>query len=145
MDGWMINIHLSGGINMSLAAQKAKIECQSSCKLIGVTVLTSLSDDDCLQIYGCTRQQQLAKFKKFAIEADLDGFVCSPYDIEVLEHKDKIYVTPGIRIDNDSHDHAKIIKPETAIELGSSYLVIGRSITNSISPNNVIQEIMKVL
>ena len=38
------------------AAMRAKLDCESSSKLIGVTVLTSLSDEDCLDIYGCSRR-----------------------------------------------------------------------------------------
>ena len=49
---WMLNIHLSGGLNMAEAAMKAKLDCESSSKIIGVTALTSLSDEDCLNIYA---------------------------------------------------------------------------------------------
>ena len=63
LDIWMLNIHLSGGLNMALQASKAKQDSQSSCILLGVTALTSLSDDDCFSVYGCNRDDQLKRLK----------------------------------------------------------------------------------
>ena len=138
---WMLNIHLSGGLKMSLEAMRAKADCQSACKLIGVTVLTSLSDDDCHIIYGCNRSEQVQKFKEIGISSNIDGFVCSPLDIATLNDSNKIFVTPGIRIDRNKQDHHKVITPKEAIHLGSTYLVIGRSITDENNPNSVLESI----
>tara|TARA_B100001063_G_scaffold163635_1_gene152688 strand:- start:2128 stop:2805 length:678 start_codon:yes stop_codon:yes gene_type:complete len=142
---WMLNIHLSGGYDMALAAMNAKKDCQSDSKLIGVTALTSLSDADCMSIYGCNRQDQINKLKDIGLEANLDGFVCSPYDINNFKVDNKIFVTPGIRIDKNSNDHNKVVTPIEAIKLGSNYLVIGRSITESSNPNKALEEIIKSL
>tara|TARA_B100001063_G_C16772738_1_gene562827 strand:+ start:1955 stop:2632 length:678 start_codon:yes stop_codon:yes gene_type:complete len=142
---WMLNIHLSGGIDMVIAAMNAKNDCQSNTKLIGVTVLTSLSDDDCMRIYGCTRLDQIQRLKGIGIDANIDGFVCSPYDIDTLKSDDKIFVTPGIRTDDNIDDHHKVITPNQALKLGSSYLVIGRSITESSDPNQEIKKIINSL
>lgn len=142
---WMLNIHLTGGLDMTLAAMQAKNDCQSSCKLIGVTTLTSLSNDDCLMIYGCSRLEQLKRMKKIGMDGGIDGFVCSPYDIRTLKDSSKVYITPGIRIDSNKQDHHKVISPKEAINLGSSYLVIGRSITKNPNPNNVLNDIIKGL
>jgi orotidine-5'-phosphate decarboxylase len=67
LDIWMLNIHLSGGYDMACAAMKAKKDCQSNSKLIGVTALTSLSDSDCERIYGCKRLDQIKKLKGYWI------------------------------------------------------------------------------
>ena len=142
---WMLNIHLSGGLNMSDAAMKAKLDCESSSKIIGVTVLTSLSDEDCLNIYGCSRENELLRLKDIALEAEIDGFVCSPYDINVLQDVTKIYVTPGIRFGDDKQDHHKVAGPKEALNLGSHYLVIGRSITGNVNPNRALERILNSL
>ena len=142
---WMLNIHLAGGLNMTEAAMKAKLDCESSSKLIGVTVLTSLSDQDCNNIYGCPRENELLRLKDIAIEADIDGFVCSPYDINVLRDSTKIYVTPGVRFGDDKQDHYKAASPKQALDLGSNYLVIGRSITGNSNPNGKLEEIINSL
>ena len=142
---WMLNIHLSGGYDMACAAMNAKKDCQSNSKLIGVTALTSLSDVDCLRIYGCNRLEQIKKLKDIGLDVNIDGFVCSPYDINALKVDDKIFVTPGIRTDDNANDHHKVITPLEAIKLGSNYLVIGRSITESLNPNKTLEEIVKSL
>jgi len=142
---WMLNIHLSGGYDMACAAMNAKRDCQSDSKLIGVTALTSLSDNDCKRIYGCNRLEQINKLKGIGLDANIDGFVCSPCDINALKVDDKIFVTPGIRTDNNTNDHYKIMTPLEAIKLGSNYLVIGRSITESSNPNKTLEEIVKSL
>ena len=142
---WMLNIHLSGGLKMSLEAVRAKKDSQTDCKLIGVTVLTSLSDNDCLEIYGCNRSEQVQKFKEIGKLSNIDGFVCSPLDITDLNDSDKIFVTPGIRIDSKNHDHHRVISPKEAMNLGSTYLVIGRSITEDKNPNSVLRSILNSL
>jgi orotidine-5'-phosphate decarboxylase len=145
LDVWMLNIHLSGGCDMATAAMNAKKDCQSNSKLIGVTALTSLSDDDCIRIYGCKRSDQLKRLKNIGLDANIDGFVCSPYDINILRTDNKIFVTPGIRIDDDIDDHHKVITPREALKLGSDYLVIGRSITKSLNPNKELERIIDSL
>ncbi len=142
---WMLNIHLSGGVAMAISAMKAKHDSQASTKLIGVTALTSLSDSDCEAIYGCSRQSQIDRLKNIGLSADIDGFVCSPTDIKSLVSTDKIYVTPGIRLDQKTDDHHKIWTPNEALNLGASYLVIGRSITKSKNPNTILQNIIKTI
>ena len=142
---WMLNIHLSGGLNMAEAAMKAKLDCESSSKIIGVTVLTSLSDEDCLNVYGCSRENELLRLKDIALEAEIDGFVCSPYDINVLQDVTKIYVTPGIRLGDSKQDHHKVAGPKEALNLGSHYLVIGRSITDNVNPNGILEKILNSL
>jgi orotidine-5'-phosphate decarboxylase len=142
---WMLNVHLSGGYDMAIAAMNAKKDCQSNSKLVGVTALTSLTDDDCIRIYGCKRSEQLKRLKDIGLEANLDGFVCSPYDISILRTYNKIFVTPGIRTNNNTNDHHKVITPQEALKLGSNYLVIGRSITESSNPNKEVERIVNSL
>ena len=142
---WMLNIHLSGGPDMAIAAMNAKNDSESDTKLIGVSVLTSLSDDDCIRIYGCKRSDQIKKFKSVGLEANVDGFVCSPYDIDHLKTEDKILVTPGIRTKDIINDHHKVFAPKEALALGSDYLVIGRSITESSNPNKELEKIVNSL
>ena len=142
---WMLNIHLSGGCDMATAAMNAKKDSQSNSILIGVTALTSLTDDDCIRIYGCKRSDQLKRLKDIGLDANVDGFVCSPYDIDILRADNKIFVTPGIRTNNNTNDHHKVITPQEALKLGSNYLVIGRSITESSNPNKEVERIVNSL
>jgi len=145
LDIWMLNIHLSGGLDMALHASKAKQDSQSSCILLGVTALTSLSDDDCFSIYGCNREDQLKRLKVIGLESGLDGFVCSPFDINILDDSNMIFVTPGIRVEKNIDDHHRVVSPKEALELGSDYLVLGRSITASNKPNETLRKLVSEL
>ena len=87
----------------------------------------------------------MKRLKDIALDANVDGFVCSPYDIDILRVKNKLFVTPGIRTDDKVNDHYKAITPQEALKLGSNYLVIGRSITNSLNPNKELERIINSL
>ena len=119
----MLNIHLSGGHDMAIAAMNAKKECQSNSKLIGVTVLTSLTDDDCLRIYGCKRSDQLKRLKDIALDANVDGFVCSPYDIDILRVKNKLFVKSDSGIEFEVFNiYGKIVVNKIVSETGEAML-----------------------
>ena len=68
-----------------------------------------------------------------ANESDIDGVVCSPYELNLARDllQDKIKITPGIRLsDSNSDDQSRVMNPKEAIDLGATYLVIGRPITS---------------
>lgn len=142
---WMLNVHLSGGATMAISAMHAKHDSQTDSKLIGVTALTSLTNCECESIYGCSRESVIERLKKIGLEADIDGYVCSPSDIKSLSSEKKLYVTPGIRLDKKADDHHKVWTPKEALNLGSSYLVIGRSITTNENPNDILEGILNSL
>ena len=113
--------------------------------LMGVTVLTSLATDDLLQI-GIDREpeEQVSKLAFLCRDAGLDGVVCSAAETNFLRAQlpqDFCLVTPGIRRPKDMGDDQKrIVGPVEAIQNGSNYLVIGRPITRSDAPNEVLNE-----
>ena len=68
-----------------------------------------------------------------ANESDIDGIVCSPHELKLARDllQDKIKITPGIRLsDSNSDDQSRVMSPKEAIDLGATYLVIGRPITS---------------
>ncbi|MCA9341404.1 orotidine-5'-phosphate decarboxylase [Candidatus Saccharibacteria bacterium] len=120
--------------------------------LLGVTVLTSFTDQDAIQVYGGPAIEKVQQFAAAAATAGLDGLVCSPHEIRQLKSSPEtshlVLVTPGIRPDwSDKGDQKRIMTPATAVSAGADYLVIGRPITNppsSIgSPKNAVQKIME--
>ncbi len=140
-------IHVSGGDEMMQSTKKHK----DKIKILGVSILTSL---DSIQTKKYFNQKSIPllvkKFAKQAKKNRLDGVVCSPKEIKYIRKevgKNFIIVTPGIRIDNKiiSDDQKRIATPKKAIDLGANYLVIGRPITNSKNPLNVLKEINKTL
>ena len=140
-------IHVSGGDEMMQSTKKHKHKI----KILGVSILTSL---DNIQTKKYFNQKSITllvkKFAKQAKKNRLDGVVCSPKEIKYIRKevgKNFIIVTPGIRINNKiiSDDQKRIATPKKAIDLGANYLVIGRPITNSKNPLNVLKEINKTL
>lgn len=136
---WMLNVHASGGMEMMQAAKQAVDSSAGKPLLIAVTVLTSMNQQALNQIgihtELATHVQNLATLTQ---EAGLDGVVCSAMEAKSLRKNlghDFCLVTPGIRPANASKDdQSRIVTPKDALELGSSYLVIGRPITQAANP-----------
>lgn len=102
--------------------------------ILGVTVLTSISDDESKSIYGDISSNKVIQFASNAVDAGLDGVVCSAEEVKLLKNntktKDLILVTPGIRpIWAATNDQQRITTPRQAVKDGADYLVVGRPIT----------------
>ena len=143
---WMLNVHASGGFTMMEQARLAlKGLGPDRPMLVGVTVLTSLAIDDLQQI-GIDREpeEQVSKLAFLCRDAGLDGVVCSAAETSLLRAQlpqDFCLVTPGIRRPEDMGDDQKrIVGPVEAIQSGSNYLVVGRPITRSDAPSDVLNE-----
>lgn len=142
---WMANVHALGGKNMMQAAKEGV--SGSDTKLIAVTILTSMGQDDLSQIgIQMPVQDQVVKLAGLANDAGLDGVVCSAKEVEVLRKSlsnDFLLVTPGIRPKgNETSDQKRVMTPREAVDAGSSYLVIGRPITQSESPIQTLEMIL---
>jgi orotidine-5'-phosphate decarboxylase len=73
------------------------------------------------------------KLVGMALDAGIDGIVCSPQEVEPLRDQfgDDFYIaTPGIRLAEDSiGDQKRVNTPEEAISSGADMIIVGRSIT----------------
>jgi orotidine-5'-phosphate decarboxylase len=140
---WMLNIHLLGGKDMVLAAKEARDMVNKKSKIIGVTLLTSHNQEGMAHLGMNTREDIVKSLSIIASDAKIDGVVCSPGDISSINtSKNNLeFITPGIRLSDTSNDHSKIYTPSTALELGSSYLVIGRPITEAKDPMSIVEQI----
>lgn len=148
---WMVNVHASGGMKMMKAAKEALTPFGDKAPLlIAVTVLTSMSEDDLVEL-GIERspEEQVKFLAGLAHKAGLDGVVCSAQEATMLKSefgKDFKLVTPGIRTEDASNDDQKrIMTPKNAVEAGSDYLVIGRAITKSNAPIDAMKAIYESL
>jgi orotidine-5'-phosphate decarboxylase len=143
---WMLNVHTSGGRTMMEAAKQAVSKIQNRPKIIGVSVLTSLDDDDLKQI-GMSRtvSGQAQALASLAKAAGLDGVVCSGQEASILREtlgEDFLLVTPGIRpVGYGSNDQKRMMDPTEAVKAGAHYLVIGRPITRASHPTEVLRAI----
>ena len=138
---WMLNVHISGGSTMMQSAKDAILSHRDRKPiLIGVTVLTSISSTELLEIgIDNNLKDHVVKLAKLAYQSGLDGVVCSAEEAKLLRNSmpaDFILVTPGIRREQDAAgDQKRVITPSQAIRNGSDYLVVGRPITQAASPS----------
>jgi orotidine-5'-phosphate decarboxylase len=156
---WMFNVHASGGNEMmhatvsqvSAFCDKQGIERPL---IIGVTVLTSSSDDTLRQIgIETSAASQVNRLTTLAKDAGLDGVVASPLETKHIREECGSgfrIVTPGIRPINASNDDQKrVTTPSDAIRNGADHLVVGRPITAASDPaaaaREILQEISEVI
>ncbi len=145
---WMVNVHACGGERMMLAAREQLDKVQGSAPLlIAVTVLTSMERQDLAAVgLDVEPQQQVLNLARLTSQAGLDGVVCSAQEVSMLRAalgSDFALITPGIRpAGSAGDDQRRIVTPADAVALGSSYLVIGRPITQAQDPVAKCQQII---
>ena len=140
----MFTLHLSGG---SMMARRAVDELEAHCqvyrvprpKVLGVTVLTSLSAGDLEEIgVGRSIEDQVVALAEMGKSAGLDGVVCSPREARIIREacgRDLLIVTPGIRPEgSEQDDQSRTLTPRVALEAGADYLVVGRPIVKAPDP-----------
>ena len=144
---WMINVHASGGSKMLDASKKAIEGFDKPPLLVGVTILTSISEEILTEIGFNNLDKQVMRLTKLAQRSGLDGVVCAASDASKVKQtcgEPFLTVTPGIRPkDADLNDQSRTSTPKEAIANGSDFLVIGRPITGSEDPTNALENIYK--
>ena len=131
-----LTVHISGGLKMLRAVKSVS----GKIKILGVTTLTSLDNNDLKKIgYSRNLKQIVIKLVKLAKLTKLDGIICSPNEVKYIKKicKGMEIITPGIRLKGDSlQDQKRVTSPKDAFNNGATGIVIGRSITNgNISKN----------
>jgi orotidine-5'-phosphate decarboxylase len=143
---WMVNVHAGGGRRMMEAAAEALVQRDKPPLLIGVTVLTSMSDADLRELgYTETAAERVLRLAALAADSGLDGVVCSALeatDLRAARGPDFCLVTPGIRLaGDDAGDQRRVLTPADAVAAGADYLVIGRSVTGAADPPAALQRV----
>ena len=126
-----LTIHASGGAAMIRAASDAA----PNVSITAVTILTSLSDSDLVEIgYAKNTKSSAASLAKLASENGARSIVCSPFEASEIRAVvgDKLeIITPGVRPTGaDLGDQKRVMTPKEAVTAGANYLVIGRPITD---------------
>lgn len=141
LDVDMVNVHASGTKEMmSAAIEGLTREDGSRPLLIAVTQLTSTSEKAMREqlLIDNPIDETIAHYARNAMEAGLDGVVCSPLEAAKVKQAcgpEFLTVTPGIRFaDSAVDDQVRVTTPELARELGSDYIVVGRPITAAPDP-----------
>ncbi|MEY4707457.1 MAG: hypothetical protein RJB58_1180 [Pseudomonadota bacterium] len=146
----ILNVHAQGGAAMMRAALDAVKSVNPSTRLIAVTMLTSLSDED-LPSVGLMPPvgDQVLRLASLTQQCGLDGVVCSAHEIETLRRElgpDFLLVVPGIRPAGSAvGDQRRVMGPAEARGAGASILVIGRPITAAADPAQAARDIAQSL
>ena len=152
MGVWMFNVHCSGGREMlrwalAGAERGAKEVGLPRPKILGVTVLTSLDNQDLKELgFKGNVEEITICLARMALEEGLDGVVASPREVALLRQelgRDFLIVTPGIRLKPaENEDQKRIMTPAEAIRAGADYLIIGRPIRQAKDPVKITQQIL---
>ena len=125
-------VHLSGGKSMLAAAKEAAELINTGC--IGVSVLTSLSNEEANTVYTRSIENTVSDMLELAKISGCDGVVCSPLELNLAQEviPNLIKITPGIRANqNKTDDQTRTLSASEAITKGADFLVIGRPITEA--------------
>ena len=138
----LLTIHVAGGPAMLEAAAEAARE---GTRLLGVTILTSLSVDEIEWVWDrrlTSLRHEVVRLAKMASKAGLAGVIASPREVAVLKRtlgNDFLVVTPGIRLPGgEVHDQRRTSTPRRAAREGSDFLVVGRTITRADDPEKAL-------
>ncbi len=135
----LLTVHAAGGSAMLRAAVAATQG--SSCRLLAVTLLTSLGPEQVRQELGVERDpgDYVLQLARLALDQGVSGLVCSPQEVGRLRQAlgpEVLLVTPGIRFGDPEaeDDQRRVCTPEAALRAGADYLVVGRPITAAADP-----------
>ena len=120
---------------------------RSNLKILAVTVLTSLSDGDLLEMgFSQTARALVERRIHHAVKAGCDGVIASPHEAALARSiggKDFLVVTPGVRPDwAAKNDQARAATPAEALSAGASHIVCGRPITGANDPRQAATRII---
>lgn len=131
----IVTVHASGGRAMM---EDAKAAAGEHCKVVAVTLLTSMDDADMAATgMSGTPHDQVMRLADLAHSAGLDGIVCSGHEVGAVhaQWKNGFFVVPGLRpADGKLGDQKRAVTPRAARDAGASVLVIGRPIARAEDP-----------
>lgn len=143
-----LTVHASGGGRMLDAAAEASTDGASACRLLAVTVLTSMDANEVAHAWGrepgsLEPEAEVLRLAGIAARAGIEGVVASPREAPALRRllgPKAAVVTPGIRFAGGArHDQARVATPAEAVSAGASHLVMGRAITGDPDPAQALE------
>lgn len=141
----IINVHALGGKQMMLSAKQAIIDAKANTKLIAVTLLTSMNVEQLNEDFGIELSfyELWNNLVQLTHNSTLEGVVCSALDLKQLKQvpQNFEFVTPGVRFaDDNNNDQQRVVTPKIAHDLNSTYIVVGRPITQDENPLQKYQQ-----
>ena len=146
---WMSNIHLLGGQEMIEAASSTVKTLNSDMILVGVTILTSLNENNLDKLgFNSSAEEIALNLAELGKQNGVDGVVCSIEDISGIKASlggDFLSVTPGVRMFQDNDDQKRTGSIYDAIQFGTDFVVVGREITQAKNPEVVLNKIESLI
>ena len=146
---WMSNIHLLGGQEMIEAATSTVKGLNSEMILVGVTILTSLNENNLVEMgFNSSAEDLVINLAKLGKQNGIDGIVCSIEEISGIKASlggDFLSVTPGVRMIQDIDDQKRAGSIYDAIQFGTDFVVVGREITQAKNPEGVLKKIESLI
>ena len=146
LDPAILTVHAAGGREMLAAAKSA---APPTTKIVAVTVLTSLDENDLSTIgVETSPSDQVTRLARLAQESGVDGIVCSGAEVAGAKKAwpDGFFVVPGVRpAGSDVADQKRVVTPAQALSDGATVIVIGRPITGAPDPAQAIRDIAGTL
>ncbi len=149
LNAGLFTLHTSGGRAMMEAAAKAV--AGSPTRILGVTILTSLSDEALRDEVGMpeTAAAAVARLGALAVNCGVHGLVCSPHEIASLRQSlgaGVLIVTPGVRPEwAGADDQQRVMTPRQAAAAGADFIVVGRPIVRHNNPAEAVDRILEEL
>lgn len=145
----LLTVHASGGRDMVSAAVEGGGD---GCRVLAVTVLTSLGASDLARAWGrevSTVREEVLRLADLARSSGAHGVVCSGMEAAAVRaaHGGAFEIlVPGIRLEGGAtHDQARVVTPAEAVAAGANYLVVGRAVTAAADPRAAMQRVREAL
>jgi orotidine-5'-phosphate decarboxylase len=145
----LVTVHASGGLDMLSAAVEG---AGQGCRVLGVTVLTSLNSKALARSWGRdvgAVSDEVLRLAELVRSSGAHGVVCSAHEAAAVraQHGDALeLLVPGIRLDGGAaHDQARVATPSEAVAAGADYIVLGRAITAASDPRAVMTRVREML
>ena len=138
-----LTVHGQGGKKMIEEAKKGANEIKCKPKIMMVTILTSLSNED-LKDMGNKNSvsKQVENLAKVAKEKEV-GVVCSGQEAKTVRKiigPDLLIFTPGVRMEaDDKNDQKRTCTPAESIKNGADKVIMGRSLIKGNVEENLIK------
>ncbi len=144
----LLTVMCCAGIDGMREAKKA---VGGETEVLGVSVLTSLDEEECQAIFTCSTKAGVLRFARMAQLAGLGGLILSSQEAEMLSKRQELVLslnTPGIRPDwalvkEDDQAKARIMTPGKAIKAGAKRIVIGRPVTQDDNPREAAEKTLQ--
>jgi len=135
----MLTVHAAGGEKMLRAATEAARSARPDLVVLGVTVLTSMTDHDLTTVGVADRvEDQVLRLAELALANGCHGVVAAAREAFRLRAElqgDFAIVTPGVRPAGSAPaDQARVVTPAEAMAAGATHIVVGRPITEARDP-----------